>query len=148
MPQPTEVFLSHSARNRTFVEKLTKVLAHHKIPHWYSKQHIRGAQQWHDEIGAALARCDWFVLILSRASVGSKWVKRELLYVLQEDQYEGKIVPLVYRPCEYSQLSWTLSSFQIVDFTKSFDEGCRELLRIWGMTYTPVKTTKPAPSRR
>jgi hypothetical protein len=38
------------------------------------------AQQWHDEIGAALRRCDWFVLVLSPHTVESIWVKRELLF--------------------------------------------------------------------
>jgi hypothetical protein len=42
------------------------------------KANIRGAQQWHDEIGTALKRCDWFLLVLSPQSVRSMWVKHEL----------------------------------------------------------------------
>lgn len=41
-----------------------------------SKEHIGGAQEWHDEIGAALDRCDWFPVVLSPQSVASRWVKR------------------------------------------------------------------------
>jgi hypothetical protein len=145
---PGEVFLSHSARNRVFVNKISKVLHRYDVPYWYSKRHIRGAQQWHDEIGAALARCDWFVLVLSPAAVGSKWVKRELLYALQEDRYEGKIVPLLYKRCDSSELSWTLSSFQTVDFTGNFNDGCRDLLRIWGVTYVLPPTQKSVGSKK
>ena|SRR2546427_2421434 len=53
---------------------------------------ILGAQQWHDEIGAALRRCDWFVLVLSPNAIESIWVKRELLFSLQQNRFEDKII--------------------------------------------------------
>jgi hypothetical protein len=31
----------------------------------YSRTNLVGAQQWHDEIGAALQCCDWFAIVLS-----------------------------------------------------------------------------------
>ena len=74
---PNEVFLSHSSADRAFVARLANVLRSHGIPVWYSDTDIRGAQQWHDEIGSALKRCDWLVLILSPDAVASKWVKSE-----------------------------------------------------------------------
>ena len=138
---PNEVFLSHSSRDRTFVGKLVDVLRRHGIPVWYSETNVRGAQQWHDEIGAALRRCDWFVLVLSPHSVESKWVKRELLYSLQQDRFAGRIAPLLYQRCSPDDLSWTLSQMQTVDFTTSFDDGRRDLLRIWGVGY--ARTPRP-----
>ena len=92
---------------------------------------------WHDEIGAALRRCDWFVLVFSPGAVGSQWVKRELLYSLQESRYAGGIVLLLHEPCVFDELSWTLASMQRVDFTRDFDAGCRELLRIWRVGHNP-----------
>ena len=102
---------------------------------WYSDTDIQGAQQWHDEIGKALQRCDWFIVVLSPDAVNTIWVKRELLYALQQDRFEGRIAPLLNRPCSYDQLSWTLPQLQIIDFTRSFDNGCHDLLRIWGVQY-------------
>jgi hypothetical protein len=55
---PQEVFLSHSDRDRPFVTELADMMRHHGIPVWYSRTNILGAQQWHDEIGAALRRCE------------------------------------------------------------------------------------------
>ena len=130
---PREAFLSHSSRNHDFVLQLADVLRSHGTPVWYSERDILGAQQWHDEIGKALKRCDWFILVLSPEAVESRWVKHELLYVLNDPHYENHIVPLLYRPCEAERLSWTLSSFQRVDFAADFAAGCRELLRIWGI---------------
>ncbi|HMF55019.1 MAG TPA: toll/interleukin-1 receptor domain-containing protein [Pyrinomonadaceae bacterium] len=132
---PNEVFLSHSSLDEPFVSTLADVMRRHGIPVWYSQTNIIGAQQWHDEIGAALKRCDWFVLILSPNSVKSLWVKREILFALNDNRYADKIVPLLYQPCDFDQLSWTLSIFQMVDFVADFESGCRSLLRVWGLGY-------------
>ena len=103
------------------------------MPVWYSETNLLGAQQWHDEIGAALARCDWFLLILSPHATRSKWVKRELLYALRTPRYEEHILPVRYRDCDTARLSWTLDDAQAVDFTGDFDVGLRALLRTWGL---------------
>ncbi len=100
---------------------------------WYSETQIVGAQQWHDEIGKGLERCDWFLLILSPSAVRSTWVKRELLFALENAHFNQRIIPVIYRPCEIKKLSWTLSSMQQVDFTGDYATGLTELLRIWGM---------------
>jgi len=132
---PQEIFLSHSSRDADFVERLADVLRRQHLPFWYSRTQITSAQQWHDQIGAALQRCDWFLLVLSPHAAASPWVKRELLYVLNTTRYQERIVPLLYQPCDHTQLSWTLPLLQFVDFTGSFDEGCRALLRVWGQGY-------------
>jgi hypothetical protein len=61
---PHEVFLSHSHEDREIAEAITSVLRSHGVPVWYSPASIMGAQQWHDEIGLALERCDWFCFFL------------------------------------------------------------------------------------
>ena len=135
---PNEVFLSHASQDRPFAQRLVRVLRRHGIPVWYSDTNIMGAQQWHDEIGAALKRCDWLVLVLSPSAVESVWVKRELLYALQQYRFNGRIAPLLYEPCSYDGLSWTRPQMQMVDFASGFDDGCRDLLRIWGIGYAPT----------
>jgi hypothetical protein len=135
MTIPHEVFLSHSSIDQDFVTNLAEVLRRHGVPVWYSRTNILGAQQWHDEIGGALRRCDWFLLVLSPNSAAFMWVKRELIFALQQNRFENRIVPLLYQPCDFERLSWVLPSFQIVDFQETFAEGCRELLRLWGVGY-------------
>ena len=101
---PNEVFLSHSSKDRAFAERLVEVLRRHRIPVWYSKTDILGSQQWHDEIGRALERCDWFIVVLSPDALDSMWVRRELVYCLQENRFEGRIAPLLHRSCNYRKL--------------------------------------------
>lgn len=132
---PQEVFLSHSSHDVDFVVRLAETLRQHGVPVWYSGTDILGAQQWHDEIGDALERCDWFIVVLSPASTESMWVRREVQFALQQDHYVNRIIPVVISECEGKRLSWVLSSLQTVNFRDDFDTGCRSLLRIWGLGY-------------
>jgi hypothetical protein len=132
---PDEVFLSHSNHDRDFVDSLANVMRRHGVPVWYSQTNIMGAQQWHDEIGAALRRCDWFVIILSPQSVESEWVKHELMYVFRHNRLRNRIVPVLHQKCDPEQLSWMLPEFQMIDFTSNFADGCRSLFRVWGLGY-------------
>lgn len=132
---PTEVFLSHSNLDRQFATELATVLRRHGVPVWFSVTNILGAQQWQDEIGDALRRCDWFAVILSPQSAESMWVKRELSFALEQNRFENKIVPIIYQRSDFERLSWTLSLFQMIDFTGTFEDACAELLRVWGLGY-------------
>jgi hypothetical protein len=132
---PQEAFVSHSDQDRELVDRLSGELTRHGISHWLSRRELAGSQQWHDEIGAALGRCDWFILLLSPNAVDSMWVKRELLYALNQRRFLERIVPIVLADCEVDRLSWTLSSIQRVDFRPGWSQGMEALLRIWGRGY-------------
>jgi len=132
---PKEIFLSHSSLDRSFADSIADTLRNHGIPIWYSRTNILGAQQWHDEIGEALERCDWFIVILSPNSVQSTWVKRELTFALNSNKYDNKIIPVLYQSCDFKKLSWTLDLVQIIDFSIDSESGFRELFRTWGFGY-------------
>ena len=70
-------------------------------------------------------------MVLTPNSVRSKWVKHELLFASRENPYNGRIVPLLLREYKFSKLSWTLSGFEFVDFTGSFEMVCRQLMATW-----------------
>src|SRR5437870_11218374 len=107
-----EVFLSHASRDHIKARRLREVLLSHGIPVWFSPHHIRGAQQWQDEIGEALSRCDWFTVLLTPHAVKSMWVKREVNYAFIEKRYQNRIVPLLFKKCDYRLLHWVLPQVQ------------------------------------
>ncbi len=129
---PTEVFLSHSSRDRKMASELASVLIQHGIPVFYSPHNIIGGQQWQDEILRALQRCDTFCVLLTPDATESAWVQREVSFALDERRFDHSIVPLIGRPCELGRLKW-LKIFQMVDLSRDFSDGCRRLLRIWGV---------------
>jgi hypothetical protein len=133
--RPRQLFLSHSHKDRLFTAKLANALRDHGIRVWYSEHNIRGAQQWHDEIGAALRRCDWLAVVLTPNAVASTWVQHELLYAVRTRRYHRHVVPILVKPCKPEKLSWTLPNLQMVRFGRGFHAGCTDLLNIWGINY-------------
>lgn len=133
--QPKEIFLSHSSQDKEFALQVVEVLRSHGLAVWYAPFNIIGAQQWQDEIGAALERCDWFVIILSPNAATSMWVKREISHAISEPRLVNNIVPLRFVECEVKSLSWVLPQYQTIDFTASLEDGFTQLLRVWGMGF-------------
>jgi TIR domain len=139
---PRELFLSHAAADREFATRLLDVLADQSIPCFYSSRDIVQGE-WMDVIGAALDRCDWLAVVLTPASVESEWVKEEVQYWFRHSQHKENVVPILLSACEPQRLAFPLSGFQHVDFTRDFNEACRELLRRWaiGLKHSPDRDT-------
>ncbi len=79
-------------------------------------------------------------MLLSRASVSSLWVKRELNYALTKSRYKERIVPVLLENCNFeSSLSWTLSTTQIVTMKKLSRSTFARLLQVWEITYDAKK---------
>jgi hypothetical protein len=129
---PREVFLSHSTENRAIAEQIADSLRRHGVPIFYAPENILGAQQWQNEILAALNRCDWFLVLVSRAAVQSMWVNRETAYALAEPRFNNRIVPLLLEECDLGNLAW-LKILQMIDFRAEPQDACRRLLQVWGV---------------
>jgi hypothetical protein len=130
---PTELFISHSSKNRRFVRKMAAVLRDHGVPVWHSEVNIQGAQQWHDEIGEALDRCDWFVVVGSPPAITSEWVRHETVYAIQDPRYKHHVIPIMYKLCELKKIAWPLQNMQYIDFRANHREAYRKLLKLWGI---------------
>jgi len=141
---PKELFLSHSSQNAHTATSIAGTLRNHGVPVWDSPTNILTAQQWHDEIGNALRRCDWFMVLLSSGAVQSSWVKRELMYALTHSQYENHIMPVIIEPCNHEGLSWTLDQFQMADYSSSSDTAYGQILARWGIGFDHAKVVLPA----
>jgi hypothetical protein len=77
--------------------------------------------------------------LLSQASIASKWVKMELWYALNHSQYDGHILPVKIEDCDHEELSWTLGTFQMVQFNGKSDGGYTEILKTWGLGLEPAR---------
>lgn len=134
MPLPAEVFLSHATADRASADLIGEVLERHGVRYWYSRRNIRAAQQWHDEIGEALARCDWLIVLISDTSVRSRWVKREVLYSLDDDRYEDHVLPIRIDDADHRGLSWTLGQSQMIDLREG-EAALRAIVGTWNLGY-------------
>jgi hypothetical protein len=140
---PKEVFLSHSSTNRRIATAVADTLRNHGVPVWYSRTNIMTAQLWQDEIGKALRRCDWFLVLVSSAAITSIWVKRELSYALNHSQYDDHIMPVMVENCDYEELSWTLGIFQMADLNVDPEGAYKQMLQTWGLGLDADKICRP-----
>lgn len=138
MTRPAEVFISYSNRNSSFVNELAEVLDRHEVSYFLSRKTLRPGEPWITKVGEALARCDWFLLILSPQAIKSTWVFREFSYALVDERYEDRLVPCWWRKCELTPRWFSLKSIQNLEvkFPGRKELAFQELIeRVWEIAY-------------
>jgi hypothetical protein len=79
----------------------------------------------------------WILAFAGMTNPCTSSLFQQLVRGCRKVSFENKIIPLLLPPCEHKQFSWALTGYQMVDFTSSFEDGCRDLLRVWGLGYKP-----------
>jgi hypothetical protein len=125
-----KVFVSHSAKDREFVEQeIVQLLQSHGIETWYSTDDIGAGVKWERSIREGLRSCDWFLVVLSNESVKSEWVEAEIHWAL--DERKDRIVPVRIDDCDEADLHLKLRQIQAVDFRSDRDLARQKLLAAW-----------------
>jgi hypothetical protein len=109
------VFISHATGDQRFVDQhIVSFLQSHGIETWYSREDIDTASHWEREILEGLKSCDWFLVVVSRLSLLSDWVNREVAWA--EERRKGRIVPVVIDDSDPADLHLALVRIQHVDW--------------------------------
>ncbi|MCZ2127812.1 MAG: TIR domain-containing protein [Anaerolineales bacterium] len=121
------VFISYSSKDREFVHKLALDLREMGVGIWFDQWEIKTGDSIIDKISSGLSENDFLAVVLTPNSVASEWVKRELNSALSKEIYERKVnvLPILYKDCIIPVL---LRDKQYANFTKSYDNGLKELL--------------------
>ena len=93
----TQVFLSYSRKDISFIGRLAADLKNAGIDVWYDVSRIAGGARWRSEIENALRNSQYVIVVLSPDSIVSEWVEREFLF---SSNLRRKVIPLMYRACE------------------------------------------------
>src|SRR5690242_9497473 len=88
------IFVSYSRADSEFVDRLDADLRARNFSVWVDRHRLEGGQLWAQEIGAAIARCDLFLLVLSSTAVDSSFVRHE---VEEAERLEKRLLPIVYK---------------------------------------------------
>ncbi len=112
--QPS-VFVSHASANNLQIEAdVLPVLEEAGIGYWYSRASIRSAAEWERSIQVGLQQSEKFLLVMTRDSLESEWVRDELFWAI--DNRPDAIIPLLLDDCEPGSFHIRLRRTQTVDF--------------------------------
>jgi uncharacterized protein YjbI with pentapeptide repeats len=124
-------FISYSTKDEDFAKRLHSRMVQEGLNVWFALKDIRGGQTIDEQVDKAIRDRDKLLLVLSEASLGSDWVKTEILKALEAEAKEGrrKLFPIrlmdfkVIEDWKYitssgKDLGEEIRRFFIPDFTK------------------------------
>jgi TIR domain-containing protein len=90
-------FLSYSSADKSRARRVAEIFRHRGIDVWIDEAELRPGDMLAESITSAISRAGYFVILITAASVQSRWVKFELNNVLPRVIDGGaKVVPLVF----------------------------------------------------
>lgn len=122
------IFLSHSKPNKQFVRKLAEKLKEDGIDAWLDELEIKIGESIHQKVNEAINKSDFFAIVLSQASVKSKWVQDELSGASSIEKYQKEgvfILPILIEECDVPPL---LLDRRYANFKDDPDSAYHELV--------------------
>ena len=100
-PQMKRAFLSHSSSDANVVEKVAREFITNGIEVWLDKWEIRAGDSIIEKISNGLVSNDILIIFLSKRSVKSPWVARELNIALTGElkSRRTKVIPVLLEDC-------------------------------------------------
>jgi hypothetical protein len=119
------VFLSHSSHDKPFVRTLARDLQAWGV--WLDEEEVTVGDSIVGRVQGALSECRHVVVVLSRESVKSRWVQKEVNTALMSSLAGSgvRLLPVLKEDCDIPQL---LREVRYADFRNSYKNGLRELL--------------------
>jgi hypothetical protein len=135
---PIRLFISYSRLNSGYALDLQDKLNERGCGVWLDTEKLQTGQHWREEIVQAISSCDYFVLLLSAASIRSENVIKELSLA---ESYGKPILPLMIETVEVPDaMKYQLAGLQFMIVNPSqADHGVEALLAV-----LPPSTAQPA----
>lgn len=150
-PEPSQVqsgtrpriFVSHKTEDTPFASKLVEHLTAAGANAWLDSKDL-GAGDFQERIGEALDNCEWFILVLTRGALASRWVQQEV-HAANILKNKGQIHNLIFIKAdavETSKMPILWRTHQVFDGTTDYASALIKTLQEVGLL--PAHT-KPYP---
>ena len=136
-------FLSYAHEDKDFAERIANELLKARIDAQIDQWEIKAGDPLIQKIFVeGIPKCDFFLILLSDASVRSDWVREELdLAMIKKIEGETRIIPLIKEKCE---IPHPLRTLLWVDLSADFDAGIRKVVKsIYDVSEKPPLGTIP-----
>lgn len=120
-------FLSHSSKDKGFVRRLAADLVANGVKVWIDEQRILVGDSIPEKIAQGLAESDFFLIVVSRNSIESPWVKKELNNALVQEIERRKVAVLPIK-LDDATMPGSIQDKHYADFRGSYEEGLKKLL--------------------
>jgi hypothetical protein len=121
-----QAFISYSRADSEFVERLRLDLLNLGVSPWMYEKEIKPGDSIPGSVGPAIAKSDYFFLVLSTTSVSREWVQREtdIASNLEIEEHKPHVVVLRLPDVEIPPL---LRHKRYVDFSHDYEVGWNDL---------------------
>ncbi len=128
MAKSRRVFLCHSSKDHDFVRKVALDLEARGIPVWLDEWALKVGDSLVSKISKGIKESGWLAVVLSRNSMKSRWVMKELdsALILALQKNKVFVLPLLIEDCEIPLL---LKDTKYADFRVEYRNGLAALLR-------------------
>ena len=140
-------FVSHSSRDKYFVDLLIQLLNYHHIQTWYDSHDIEPGTKYLEKIEDGLQKADFFIAVVSQNSLNSKWIVREISSFLASKP-EAKIIPVLIEKVDIDEVFKGLEDYQAIMFYENMLNGFCQLLNVFGKEFLPVQDRRTYQDRR
>ena len=130
------IFMSYSRRELGFVDDLVSKLEGEGYNVWLDYRVLIPGSPWKGQIDKGLQDADSVLLVVSKASLASKYVALEWQHFLETNK---RLILLIF---EAVDLPKELEKYEWVDFRGSYQAGLKELL---SQLKQPIKEEHPVP---
>jgi len=121
------VFLSHSSTDKNFAKRLGGDLQRHGIKVWVDEAEIKIGDSLIEKISKGIEETDYLIVLLSKCSCKSEWVKKEVNIALNMEILNRRVYVL---PCllERCKMPLFLIDKKYADFSKTYKTGLDQII--------------------
>ena len=128
----SSIFISHNSWDKPFVRKLGNKLKKYGIKVWIDEAEIKVGESLIKKISEGITQMEYVGAILSKNSINSSWVQKELHLAMTKEINRRKVIvlPILIEDCNIPDF---LIDKRYADFRdpSRFDESIRDLLAVF-----------------
>lgn len=123
-----KIFISYSSKDRKFVQRFVKDLRSIGFGVWVDYWELKIGDSLIEKIPTGIKESGWVVVILSKNSIKSNWVRKELSISLTKEINLGKVfvLPIVIEDCN---IPFSLVDKLYANFKDDYKKGFESLKR-------------------
>ena len=117
-----KVYLSYSSKDKDLASDIASRLSEEGYDVWNWQEELFPGDNWAKNLGEALEQSDAMIVLISKDSMDSWVVRKEISYAIGSQRYEGRLIPIQIGSLPRSSIPWILTKMNLIRAVKDRDE--------------------------